>query len=95
MVITDLEGRVVEGIAAAIVGSGDAPGAISRVSVDRRRGAYSFPPCHGVGAGGPRDSVLRHHARRLLPRCDSGDSGAVAGEIESDTKPTPAWRLFG
>ena len=73
MVITDLDGRVVEG---ELRPSSDLA---THVALYR-----AFPSIGGVvhthsrhatawAQARPRDSLLRHHARRLLPRPGAGD----------------------
>ena len=85
MVITDLDGRVVEGIAAAVLRSGTHSALYRAFPVDRRRRAHAFAPRHRLGAGRPRDSLLRHHPRGLLSRSGAGDRARLrADEIESD-----------
>jgi hypothetical protein len=84
MVITDLQGRIVEGNPAPVFRPGDARGALPRVPFDWRRGAHALAPRHRLGAGLPRDPLLRHHACGLLPRPGAGDGSAHPAEIESE-----------
>ncbi len=85
MVITDLDGRVVEG---DLRPSSDLAthALLYRAFPDHRRGgAYAFAPCHGMGAGGARNSLLRHHARRLFCGAVPVTDPLTAEEIESAT----------
>ena len=68
LVVTDLEGRVVEG---PFRPSSDLPTHLALYQAfpgDRRRRPHPLAVRHGLGAGRPRDPVPRHDARRLLPR---------------------------
>ena len=68
LIVVDLDGDVVEG---ALRPSSDLPTHLVLYRAfprDRRRRAHALALRHGVGAGGSRDSVFRHDARRLLSR---------------------------
>ena len=91
MVITDLEGSIVEG---SLRPSSDLATHVALYRAfpdDRRRRAHALAPRHRLGAGLPRDPLLRHHARRLLPRrrCPS-PRRSLARRSSPATKPTPA-----
>src|SRR5712672_1511735 len=67
------------GLAAPILRSGHACDSVSRVRFHRGRRAHTFASRHVLGPGATRNSVLRHHARRLFPRPHSSDQTAYAG----------------
>ena len=91
MVITDLEGSVVEGTLRPSSDLRHARRALPRLPRDRRRRPHPFAPRHRLGAGRPRDPLLRHHARRLLPRRRSrSPRRSLAKRSSPTTKPTPA-----
>ena len=72
LVITDLDGRVVEGQSAS---SSDLPTHLvlyKIVSDNRRRGAYPLGIRYGVGAGAKFRAVLRNYACRLVSRSRTG-----------------------
>ena len=96
MVVTDLDGTVVEGSLRPVIRSRDAPRAVSRVHRDRRRGAHALALRHGVGAVAARDPVPRHHARRLLPRRRAAHGRAQrTRRSRRSTSGTPASRSCG
>ena len=77
MVVVDLEsGEVRRGIRAALLGHADTPRALPRIRRDRRDRPHAFPVRDGVGPGPPGDPLLRHDARRPLPRARAGDPRA-------------------
>ena len=73
LVVTDLEGKIVEG---DLRPSSDLPTHLvlyQAFSGNRRSGAHPFRICDVVGAGPQTDSMLRHHPCRLFPRSGPGD----------------------
>jgi len=94
-VITDLHGKIVEG---SLRPSSDLPTHVILYREFASIGGvapHAFASGHFLGPGATRNSVLRHHARRLFPRAHSGDQAAQPPRrFAPTTKQIPAMLSF-
>ena len=72
LVVTDIQGQVLEGTFAAFVRSADACRALSSFPGRSRRCPHPFEIRHRVGSGRPGDSVPGYDTRGLFSRTDPG-----------------------